>query len=683
MNNPAPDAPIGGPNNWAAWEHARKEIERAVEEAKAIAKRVRSGTDFSALDRATKSLDDHTFRIGVVGDFSNGKSTLINAMLASDLLPAGVNPMTSRLAEIRYGVSPRIIIETSAGDRQEITHEEFLERNRKLKSAEDADEPAAPDIDYMKAILESDREILSFGIAYIDVPGHSAGFMSHDAIADDAMRSCDALILVLHADTALRSVESERLRYALLDLEHRSVFVAVNKFGSLRPEQQEELDTGFPRRWERFLGSLDLPAEVIDLLRGRVYFIDSYNTLQDRLGRGESYVGVHAFARLEQDLASLADGNLIEKKLARPRKILLRRLHDLTQTIVDQNKLLDADAADLTAHKHTIDESVDKLRELTASIKQVAYSSILTSLDKPVRDLALDHFQDSQARLAIWAKQKRGTRPPAPGSRAARIMPKATTARIMLISKELTDRLSQEMTRWSENDVFPIIKQRLQTIRGLVLPDLEKFEQELNGTWQELLAGTGATPPNLNIVDPGIDELLDLRWEELPLNLRPVGVVILVLDSIHAQLRKIFSQALTGSSGPPGGWAGEIWREIFEKLTQLALTVLGSDADSREALDKLLENYACLMVWTAVVGNDGQADQLADRYAQQARTILQTRVDALLKYLQDQGERINSLYRNAIQTVHGGLAEVERERIALTDARKRVATLADMLDVAQ
>jgi tRNA U34 5-carboxymethylaminomethyl modifying GTPase MnmE/TrmE len=46
------------------------------------------------------------FAVAVVGQFSRGKSTLMNALLGADYLPMGALPMTSVVTTVRYGSRP-------------------------------------------------------------------------------------------------------------------------------------------------------------------------------------------------------------------------------------------------------------------------------------------------------------------------------------------------------------------------------------------------------------------------------------------------------------------------------------------------------------------------------------------------------------------------------------------------
>ena len=51
-------------------------------------------------------LAEDNFQLAVVGQFSRGKSTLMNAILGAEYLPTGALPMTSVVTTVRYASQP-------------------------------------------------------------------------------------------------------------------------------------------------------------------------------------------------------------------------------------------------------------------------------------------------------------------------------------------------------------------------------------------------------------------------------------------------------------------------------------------------------------------------------------------------------------------------------------------------
>ena len=55
-------------------------------------------------------LAEDRFNLVVVGRFSRGKTSLMNAVLATDRLPTGIRPLTSVITTVAYGSKEQAII---------------------------------------------------------------------------------------------------------------------------------------------------------------------------------------------------------------------------------------------------------------------------------------------------------------------------------------------------------------------------------------------------------------------------------------------------------------------------------------------------------------------------------------------------------------------------------------------
>jgi len=71
-------------------------------------------------DTRLPKLDDERFSVVVLGEFNHGKSTFINALLGSPLLPTGITPTTALLAHVTHGARAGATAVTENGDRTPI-----------------------------------------------------------------------------------------------------------------------------------------------------------------------------------------------------------------------------------------------------------------------------------------------------------------------------------------------------------------------------------------------------------------------------------------------------------------------------------------------------------------------------------------------------------------------------------
>ncbi|MGN1101019.1 MAG: dynamin family protein, partial [Huintestinicola sp.] len=70
-------------------------------------------------DVIEKSAGDH-FEVAIVGEFKRGKSTLINALLGQEVLPADVLPATATLNRVTYSKDPYVVVEYKDGSTEKV-----------------------------------------------------------------------------------------------------------------------------------------------------------------------------------------------------------------------------------------------------------------------------------------------------------------------------------------------------------------------------------------------------------------------------------------------------------------------------------------------------------------------------------------------------------------------------------
>ena len=103
--------------------------------------------------------------LAVLGQMKRGKSSLINALLAADVLPTGVLPVTAIITEIRYGSSPAAtIVYTAGGMRESVALNTLADYITEAGNPGNRKQVASVEISYPSSFLES-------GIVLIDTPG--------------------------------------------------------------------------------------------------------------------------------------------------------------------------------------------------------------------------------------------------------------------------------------------------------------------------------------------------------------------------------------------------------------------------------------------------------------------------------------------------------------------------------
>lgn len=124
---------------------------------------------------AADAVKEGVFKAIVMGTFKNGKSTIINALIGSNVLPVAATPATAIISYIRYGgEDKKIFVYNTDGTVKEMTPERFYDTYKFTK--EDAAECKVTgkvsrfeNVDY--SVVYCDKQLLANGVQILDSPG--------------------------------------------------------------------------------------------------------------------------------------------------------------------------------------------------------------------------------------------------------------------------------------------------------------------------------------------------------------------------------------------------------------------------------------------------------------------------------------------------------------------------------
>lgn len=181
--------------------------------------------DRSALAALRDRLRSARLRVLVAGEAKRGKSTLINALLGRQVLPAGVTPLTAVATTVVQRESARAV-----GEGMEVAFADGVTQRLPLAAlAEYGTERGNPGnrrgVTSITAWL--DAAVLRRGVEIVDTPGMGSVHEHNTAAAELALPTMDAAIFVLTADPPASAAERDLLRrVAGLSV---AVFVVLNK----------------------------------------------------------------------------------------------------------------------------------------------------------------------------------------------------------------------------------------------------------------------------------------------------------------------------------------------------------------------------------------------------------------------------------------------------------------------
>ncbi len=315
------------------------------------------------------------FRLAVIGQFSRGKTTLMNALLGGAYLPMGALPMTSVVTTVRYGTDARALVRSHAAaipvqvpvtEVARFVARASAERTRMQVTSVEVEIPA---------------DLLRLGFEFIDTPGVGSAIAANTAATLRYLPQADAVVFVTGFDSALTSAECDFLTSAAGQV--GKLFVVINKRDLVTDADATEV-AGYVRRWARD----SLPAEP------PVFGISALQALDHAIGGS-------AGPELEGGIGPLRDA-LTQFLTAEQGRVALGNIATAAASLVDRQQR-DLKAGQLT-HSGTERDSIlteyeSRMSELQSQLATVA-DRIAIAADTAVTDFFAERGPSSEAELS-------------------------------------------------------------------------------------------------------------------------------------------------------------------------------------------------------------------------------------------------------------------------------------------
>lgn len=189
-----------------------------------------------------------TFRLAVVGEFSRGKSTFLNALLGEELQPVRAIPCSGTLTVLKYGSEKRVVCHYKDGTQAEIPFDQYQKLASIPKEAASGNhEFELPESDIAEIVLEHPGlELCRHHVEIVDSPGLNE-HADRTAITERLLKDTDAAIFLTSAQHQLTQNEQNLLQ----NLKHRlqqgnseaptdNLFVLVNFMDMMRSSEDKE-----------------------------------------------------------------------------------------------------------------------------------------------------------------------------------------------------------------------------------------------------------------------------------------------------------------------------------------------------------------------------------------------------------------------------------------------------------
>jgi len=295
-------------------------------------------------------LESKAYQIAVFGRVSSGKSSLLNHILGTTVLPVGVTPITAVPTRIRHGSEPRLTV-AYAGRNPERTE---LERLPEFVS-----EQFNPgNVKHVaRIVVELPARRLQDGVIFVDTPGLGSLATAGAAETLAYLPSCDLGVVLIDAGSTLNQEDLKTLQ----DLYEATIpaFVVLSKADLLRNEDRERVVDYTRAQIASRLG-LELAVHPVSAQGERANLLDNW---------------------FDREIQPLCDRH---QELAQ--RSIRRKIGALQQSVEAALKLrLDVASKKPQEHEKTLRAAEARLRRATGTF-EVANDFCLKTVDK-VREL--------------------------------------------------------------------------------------------------------------------------------------------------------------------------------------------------------------------------------------------------------------------------------------------------------
>lgn len=235
-----------------------------------------------------KKLQSHKFAVGILGEFKRGKSTVINALLGKEIMPADILPSTATMNRVTYDLQPGVQLNMIDGTTNRIGVEELAEYVTKRDENTLANAALIEE-----AVVFYPCRFCQNGVDIIDTPGLNDDERMNK-ITEEIVPKLDAVIMVLVPDNPFSMSEADFVRNKLMCSNIGRLIFLVNKIDTVRPRDRARVVEGIRTKIEKSV--LEKTAEVYGqdseqyqlvkqkIADVRIYPISAQDALDGRIG---------------------------------------------------------------------------------------------------------------------------------------------------------------------------------------------------------------------------------------------------------------------------------------------------------------------------------------------------------------------------------------------------------------
>ena len=195
-------------------------------------------TDGARISQEIRECADRTasqlYRVAVIGEFKRGKSSMINALLGTEVLPTSVLPMTAAITRVTYSEEKRISVLYKDGTRESATIEQLADfaTKRDAERAERASRIKEITVFYPSVFCKNHIDL-------IDTPGLNDD-EAMTAVTLGVVGEIDAAVMVISAQEPLSITEQDLILLMIAEHGIRHIVFVVTYIDAVSDDTDDQ-----------------------------------------------------------------------------------------------------------------------------------------------------------------------------------------------------------------------------------------------------------------------------------------------------------------------------------------------------------------------------------------------------------------------------------------------------------
>ena len=221
----------------------KKEIIQCLNEAELFLRENEFVHEAEVVGDNLKELEEGEFSIAVVGEFSAGKSTLLNALMGEKILPSFTDETTATVNFLRHknhaieGESGEVFY--NDGTSKKIYSADLATVSKYVCTNSDVD--VAKEVDHLDLFLDS--KFLEGNVTLVDTPGLNGIAEGHKEITMEQIERSSAGIFMFNANKPGSRSDFDFLTELRKNVDSSSIILLLNMIDTIKESEGETVDT--------------------------------------------------------------------------------------------------------------------------------------------------------------------------------------------------------------------------------------------------------------------------------------------------------------------------------------------------------------------------------------------------------------------------------------------------------